>query len=93
MNEVLEFIMLACFGFSWPLNAVKHWRARTAKSTSLSFIVLILTGYTAGIVSKIITPPKHFYVLAIYLFNFCFVTVDLVIYFINRRRDRIREGA
>ncbi len=90
MNEVLEFVMLLCFGFSWPINAVKHWRARTAKSTSLPFLLLILAGYIAGIAAKIIAPPKHFYVLAIYIINFCSVSADLAVYFVNRRRDRLR---
>ena len=88
MNEILECVMLICFGCSWPLNAIKHWRAGTARSMSLSFILLILTGYIAGIVAKLIVPPKHFYVLLVYICNFCFVSVDLAIYFINRRKDR-----
>lgn len=92
MNEVFEFIMLVCFGFSWPFNAYKHWKAQTAKSTSLPFIVLILMGYVAGITAKIIAPPKHFYVLVIYIVNFCSVFTDMVIYFINRRKDMAREG-
>jgi len=87
MNEILECVMLICFGCSWPLNAIKHWRAGTARSMSLSFILLILTGYIAGIVAKLIVPPKHFYVLLVYICNFCFVSVDLAIYFINRRKD------
>ena len=58
MNEVLECIMLICFGFSWPMNAVKHWKARTAKSTSLPFIILILVGYIAGITAKILVPDR-----------------------------------
>ena len=87
MNEVLECVMLICFCLSWPINAVKHWKAGTAKSMSLPFIVLILMGYVAGIAAKIIAPPKHFYVLLVYIVNFCSVSVDLMIYFRNRRLD------
>ena len=90
MNEVLECVMLTCFGLSWPINAVKHWRAGTAKSTSLPFIILILAGYVAGISAKLIVPPKHFYVLVIYIVNFCSVSADLAVYFVNRHRDRMR---
>ncbi len=93
MNEVLECVMLICFGVSWPINAVKHWKARTAKSTSLPFLILILVGYIAGITAKILVPPKHFYVLLIYIINFCSVSVDTIIYFINRARDKARGGA
>ena len=87
MNEMLEFIMLVCFGCSWPINAIKHWKAGTAKSMSLPFILLILAGYTAGIISKLLVPPKHFYVLLIYIINFCSVSLDLVVYFRNAHRD------
>ena len=86
-NEILECIMLICFGLSWPINAMKHWKAGTATSMSLPFILLILTGYVAGITAKLIAPPKCFYVYIVYVLNFCFVSTDLAIYFRNRRRD------
>ena len=92
MNEVLECVMLVCFGISWPINAIKHWRAGTAKSMSLPFLLLILTGYVAGIAAKLIVPPKHFYVLLIYCINLCSVSADLIIYAINARKDRRREA-
>ena len=41
--DLLEATMLVCFGFSWPLNVVKAYKARTAKGTSLAFIILIIT--------------------------------------------------
>lgn len=91
MNEVLEFVMLFCFGLSWPINAYKHWKAGTAKSTSVYFILLILFGYVAGITAKLLVPPKHFYVLLIYFINFFNVSLDLVIYFVNRRKDRAAQ--
>ena len=89
MNEVLECLMLICFGISWPINAIKHWRAGTAKSMSLPFLLLILVGYIAGISAKLLVPPKHAYVLIIYIVNLCSVSVDLAIYFRNRHRDAL----
>ncbi len=50
--HLFEAAMLVCFGFSWPLNVMKAYRARTAKGTSLPFIILIITGYVAGITAK-----------------------------------------
>lgn len=52
MAELLEIIMIVSFGASWPLNVIKSYRARTAKGKSLSFLLLILFGYVAGIASK-----------------------------------------
>ena len=44
LADLLEAGMLVCFGFSWPLNVVKAYRAKTARGTSLAFIILIITG-------------------------------------------------
>lgn len=90
MTEIFESIMLICFGLSWPMSVVKNVKARTAKSMSLPFILLIITGYIAGITAKIIS--KNFtYVLAIYILNLIFVSANLAVYFINRRYDRMAE--
>ena len=42
ITEIFEIIMIVCFGFSWPLNLMKAYKSRTAKSTSLPFILLII---------------------------------------------------
>ncbi len=55
MAEVLEAIMLICFGLSWPLNAYKNYRAGTAAGTSWQFIALITAGYFAGIAAKFVS--------------------------------------
>ena len=53
MAEILETIMLVAFGLSWPINVYKNLKARTAKAMSLWFILLIISGYVAGITAKI----------------------------------------
>ena len=85
--EILETIMLICFGLSWPINVYKTIRARTAKSMSLGFILLIIVGYIAGITAKILMGRIN-YVLAVYVLNLAIVTVNLVVYFINRNLDK-----
>ena len=86
MTEILESIMLICFGLSWPMSVVKNIRAHSAKGMSLPFILLIITGYIAGIAAKVCN-HNYSYVLAIYIMNLCFVSANLVVYFINRRHD------
>lgn len=90
MSEILETIMMICFGFSWPINAVKAYRAGTAKSTSLLFLCLIFVGYIAGIGAKLVSGAIN-YVLIVYILNFCTVSANLVVYFINRSKDRQRQ--
>lgn len=90
MSELLETVMLICFGASWPVNAVKAYRAGTARSTSPLFLCLILVGYIAGIGAKLISGRIN-YVLIVYFLNLFTVSANLVIYFINRGKDRRRQ--
>ena len=84
---VFELIMLVCFGFSWPLNLYKAYKSRTAKSTSLPFILLIITGYIAGISAKLVMRNIN-YVLIAYLLNLAIVSLNLGVYLRNRALDK-----
>lgn len=91
MGQILETIMLVCFGFSWPLNVIKAYKARTTKGTSLPFIILIIIGYIAGILSKIISGQIN-YVLIAYILNLAIVSVNVAIYFRNAAIDKKANG-
>ena len=84
---ILETIMLVCFGFSWPMNLIKAYKARSAKNSSLPFILLIITGYIAGISAKIVLGNIN-YVLAAYLLNLAIVSLNLIVYFRNVALDK-----
>ena len=92
MTQALEATMLICFGLSWPINLMKNIKAPTAKSMSLKFILLIIFGYVAGISAKLITHQFN-YVLIVYILNILIVGLNLVVYFINKRKDKAREKA
>ncbi len=92
MAELLESTMLICFGLSWPMNLAKNIRARSAKNMSLQFILLIITGYIAGISAKLYN-HRFNYVLVVYLLNLVVVSANVVVYFINRRYDRQTQAA
>ena len=95
MAEILEIIMIVSFGFSWPANVMKSWKARSAKGKSVTFLCLILFGYVAGIASKFMNDTymasfaQKWYVLVFYILNFTMVFTDLMLYFRNKRLDRI----
>ncbi len=91
MAELLESIMLICFGLSWPISVYKNFKLKSAKGMSLSFILLITFGYIAGISAKIITHNIN-YVLIVYFINLAMVSANIVVYFINRHYDRVREA-
>lgn len=89
MQSILETVMLVCFGFSWPLNVIKAYKAKTAKGTSLPFILLIITGYIAGISAKLISGQIN-YVLIAYVVNLAIVSLNVVVYFRNASLDKKR---
>lgn len=93
MSEILEILMLVSFGFSWPVNLKKALKARSAKGISVTFYYLILFGYAAGIVSKLTNEnymadiSSKWYVLAMYVINFCVVLCNIIVYYRNRGLD------
>lgn len=92
MSSILETVMLVCFGFSWPLNLIKAYKAQTAKGTSLPFILLIIAGYIAGICAKLVSGNVN-YVLAAYILNLVMVSMNLAVYFRNVQLDKKRAQA
>lgn len=96
MSEILEIIMIIAFGFSWPLNVIKSYKARTAKGKSILFLLLIFFGYVAGIASKFTNPAymadfaSKWYVLFFYFLNWFMVGCDIVVYIRNKKLDRDR---
>lgn len=86
MSQLLEAAMLVCFGCSWPMNLIKNIKCKSAKSMSLPFILLITVGYIAGISAKLITHQIN-YVLVVYILNIIIVSMNIAVYFYNRRLD------
>jgi len=90
MSPLLETFMLVCFGLSWPINVMKAIKARSAKSMSLPFILLIISGYMAGISAKLLSHQFN-YVLIVYFINLAIVILNLVVYFRNKHLDLAGE--
>ena len=87
MGAIFETIMLVCFGLSWPINVVKAYKARTSKGTSFPFILLIITGYIAGITAKIVNGQFN-YVFIVYIINLLIVMLNVIVYFRNYHLDK-----
>lgn len=90
MGSILETFMLICFGFSWPLNVIKAYKAKTTKGTSLPFIILIIAGYIAGISAKLINGQIN-YVLIAYFLNLVIVSLNILVYIRNMQYDKRRQ--
>lgn len=83
--SVFEIGMLVCFGFAWPLNIYKSLTSKTAKGKSFLFLIVVFLGYVSGIVHKIIYSWDV--VLILYVLNIIMVSIDIALYFRNRRYD------
>ena len=88
MKEIFEFIMLLCFGLSWPISVYKSIKSGSTQGKSVVFIIAIVIGYISGILGKFIGGQIN-YVLVIYCFNLVVVSIDLTLYFINKRREKL----
>ena len=85
--SIYEALMLLCFGAAWPFSILRSWRARTSKGKSIFFLFVVLVGYAAGIMNKITLGQHHDPVLGLYLLNVVMVSIDVALYFRNRRLD------
>lgn len=86
MVQFFECVMLICFGISWPVSVYKSIVSKSTKGKSAVFIVAILIGYISGILGKIIGNNIN-YVLVLYILNFIVVSIDMLLYLVNRKRE------
>ena len=85
--QIFEIIMLICFGMSWPISVYKSIRSKSTKGKSVFFIIAIIVGYISGIVGKIVNNQLS-YVVVLYCVNLVVVSIDLILYFINAKREK-----
>ncbi len=83
-------LMVVSFGISWPISIAKALRSQTAKGKSVCFSYFIWAGYLFGIASKFLRGSLT-YVFVFYVINLVSVSVDVLLYYRNRRLDRKRE--
>ncbi len=89
---VFEVGMMLCFAAAWPFNILRAYRARTARGTSLSFMLIIEVGYVLGILNKIVRDDVN-YVVAFYILDITLVAIALALYVRNRRLDSLKAKA
>lgn len=84
---VFEFLMLFCFGFSWPFSILKSLRSGSTKGKSLMFMLLIFFGYVFGIVHKVLY--NFNWVTWAYVALLFLVSFDLFLYWRNWRQEKV----
>lgn len=89
--SIFEIIMLLCFASAWPFSIRKSYMSKQNTGKSVVFLYIVLVGYVAGMLHKVVYNMDGVFYL--YLFNFCLVSIDMVIYYRNERIARkIREA-
>lgn len=96
MADLMEVLMIICFGLSWPVSIYKSYTSRTAKGKSLFFEIFIWLGYVFGIIRKCMQMSSGgdfgwlFYLcLVFYILNIAEITIDILLYFRNVKLDRV----
>ncbi len=99
ITDLFEALTIFCFGLSWPISIRKSIISRTAKGKSLFFEVFLLIGYAFGIARKFIQMSRLggsgflFYLsFFFYVLNFIEISIDVALYFRNRRLDEIADS-
>jgi len=88
--KIFEAIMLLCFGISWPISIYKSYTSRKVGSKSIGFLFVILFGYIAGIINKLLYSMDI--VLVLYILNLLMVATDTVLYFRNVRIEKEEQA-
>lgn len=90
MAEILEMIMVLCFGISWPISIAKTLRTKSSAGKSPFFIGFIVFGYICGIISKIIS-ANITYVFVFYCINLVMTSFDLFLHFYYRHKEALAK--
>lgn len=90
VDGIWEIIMLVCFASAWPFSIYRSYVSGSTKGKSLFFLLILIIGYLCGIVNKFVSDDVN-YVLFFYILNTALVSLDVVLYFRNRRRENRPE--
>jgi lipopolysaccharide export LptBFGC system permease protein LptF len=81
--SIFEILMLVCFGAAWPFSIYKSYTSRQTAGKSGLFLIIVLVGYAAGIIHKLLYSFDP--VIYLYGLNALMVAVDLVLFTRNSR--------
>jgi hypothetical protein len=88
--SIFEAVMMICFGAAWPVSIYKSWTSRSCGGKSVIFLYIVLVGYTAGIVHKLLYSRD--WVIILYAVNFLMVLTDVFLYYRNLRLQKAAKS-
>ena len=84
--SIFEVLMLICFGAAWPFSIYKSWKSRACAGKSVIFLYIVLIGYAAGVMHKLLY--NRDWVVALYALNGLMVLIDILVFYNNARLSR-----
>jgi hypothetical protein len=76
-RTIFEALMIVCFGAAWPFSIWRIWKTKNSKGKSMWFLCIVLTGYVAGVIHKVLNCLD--YVIVLYVMNSVLVSVDIAL--------------
>ena len=94
MPHFFEAAMLVCFGASWPFAIIKTVRAKNPAGKSYLFAALVVAGYVAGSIARLMRRGHVDAVFCLYIFDMLMVLTDtaLCLYYRRRNGGRVRSS-
>ena len=86
---ILEAIMLICFGMAWPFSIIKSFKSKSTNGKSIVFLIVLIIGYVAGIINKILY--SNDIVLYLYILNLSMVSIDAILWFRNKKYEKLKN--
>ncbi|MBU3144804.1 hypothetical protein [Clostridium sp. CF012] len=83
--SIFEAGMLICFGLAWPANIYKSIKSRSTKGKSAMFLIIVIVGYTFGIIHKILYSRDI--IMILYITNLLMALADLILYYRNKKYE------
>ncbi|WMJ77645.1 MULTISPECIES: hypothetical protein [unclassified Sedimentibacter] len=89
--SIFETLMLLCFGSAWPFSIYRSYKSKSIEGKSPVFLVILLMGYTFGILHKLFYSYDS--VVYLYVINFIMITIDFTLYLRNSRLKKHEEDS
>ncbi len=84
--SIFEIVMLLCFGLAWPFSIYKSIISRQTQGKSVLFLIIVVIGYISGIIHKLLYSRD--WVVMLYALNALMVSVDIALYYRNKRFEK-----
>lgn len=84
--NILEAIMLLCFGAAWPFSILNSIKSKSTNGKSIIFLIVLILGYLSGIANKLLN--SNDIVLYLYILNLAMVSTDAMLWVRNRKLEK-----